>query len=246
MKEASELIARFPEEPLKILQELGGFYQCPTNAAGQRLGPLVGYAGKDGQGRQFVGDIYANFAKAEEWPKVLQHFATLLGFRCPVFSEVDVFCGAPMGGLAFATVLSLVYGHRYTFMEKKIAAVASETSREKSNLELSRHEILSGERVIIVEDVTNNFSTTGIMCQLINQAGGIPIAIVSMLNRSNPTLTEFSFVSASIPVVSLVTQPIAQYQQDDPAVAADIQAGNVVWKPKNDWGRLMAAMANHT
>jgi len=37
-----------------------------------------------------------------------------------------------------------------------------------------------------------------------------------------------------LPVVLLVRKPIDQYSQDDPAVAEDIKAGNVVWKTKDD------------
>jgi hypothetical protein len=44
-------------------------------------------------------------------------------------------------------------------------------------------------------------------------------------------------------VISLVRQPIKEYRQDDKEVVADIQAGNVIWKPKNNWGPLSAAMA---
>jgi hypothetical protein len=38
--------------------------------------------------------------------------------------------------------------------------------------------------------------------------------------------------------------PIAEWVQEDPAVAGDVARGNVVWNPKNkdEWHRLMRAM----
>jgi hypothetical protein len=48
--------------------------------------------------------------------------------------------------------------------------------------------------------------------------------------------------SLRIPVVSIVRLPINEYKQDDPAVAEDIAKGNVAWKPKPEWDRLMMAM----
>src|SRR3970040_2100331 len=94
-------------ETLEALRLLGGYYECPKDPTGKRLGPLVGYAGKyeadDGSKRQYVGDIYANFAKAEERPRVYQSWADRMKFDVP---EVDVLLGMPMGGIAVAFALA--------------------------------------------------------------------------------------------------------------------------------------------
>src|SRR3989344_7426018 len=101
------------EHPLDLLKRCGGYYECPRHSFdSNRLGPLVGYAGRykgsDGKDHQYVGDVYANFARAEEYPHVLHHWACSMELQ-PSFDELarkaDVFCGAPMGGLAFAGVL---------------------------------------------------------------------------------------------------------------------------------------------
>ncbi len=93
---------------LTPIKEAGGYYDCPKSPHGTRLGPLVAYAGKyaDDQGveRQYVGDTYVNFAKAEKQIVVLSEYAKILygefvlsrGERpC---SRVNGFCGAPEGG----------------------------------------------------------------------------------------------------------------------------------------------------
>jgi len=81
---------------------------------------------------------------------------------------------------------------------------------------------------------------------LIMSLGGSVTAITCELNRS-PTIDDYYLSPAAgckIPVISLVRKPIPEYKQDDPAVINDITIGNVVWKPKNEWPRLMKAMAD--
>ena len=52
-------------DPLDLMRDAGAFYEAPRDAAGRRTGPLVGYAGKDAGGRQYVGDVYVNFALSD-------------------------------------------------------------------------------------------------------------------------------------------------------------------------------------
>lgn len=232
------------DDPLKTLALLGGYYECPCKD-GQRLGPLVGYAGRDAKGRQYVGDVYFNWAIAEEWPFVLAHFAKEL--RPKMMQSfglgVTAFCGAPLGGMTFGAILAYHYSGRFIFPEKKVRKAASATGREEADMVFSRHEPWPGESVAVVEDVLNNFSTTNDVLRLIRVAGANPRAIIGLLNRSltiDNVFTDYSGVK--LPVVALVRKPFAQYEQDDPLVAADVANGNVAWKPKNEWDKLMAAM----
>jgi orotate phosphoribosyltransferase len=241
----------------ETLGNCGGCYECPiSEGTGERMGPLVGYAGTyegpDGKQLQFVGDIYANFAKAEPHTKVLKFFAGCLSNLLHAsigLDNVDVFCGAPIGGYSLADAL----GHYNDYIdvikaEKKVTALKTATSREQSELVFSRHDIQKGDRCVIVEDVCNNFSTTGKFVKLIHSHGGVVSGIVCFLNRSPNVDTEFMLSLEGetnvlrIPVVSLVRKVIHEWRQDDPAVAEDIAKGNVVWKPKDEWGRLMKAM----
>ena len=245
LKEVKEALVLYPNDPMRILQICGGYYECPKDENGKWAGPVVGYAGKY-DGKQFVGRIYANFAKAEEYPIVLLHFAQQLkSLVFPALETMDVFCGVPMGGNAFAQMLALVCDARYVYLEKKVIAVATKDSREESELEFNRHEIQPADHVAIVEDVTNNFSSTEKTVLKIIEKGGKPVAIVSLLNRSVDSVREFKHGELSLPVISLVTKPIFQCKQDDPEVAEDIKAGNVCRKPKDkgEWAKLMAVMA---
>jgi len=228
----------------KTLKCCGGFYQTPKDGD-KRLGPLVGYAGKydvgDGTKAHWVGEVFFNCAKLEQWPFLLDHYAEKL--RRLQLTGVDdyhnfpVFLGMPMGGITFAQALARADCYaRAIYAEKKVIEAETETQREQSILVLDRHALEPGDRVIITEDVVNNYSTTGKTIKLILEARAIPIAIACLKNRSELTRYEDDYVS--LPVLSYDHSPTMQYRQDDPYVAADIAAGNVVWKPKNSWEKI--------
>ncbi|MFA6095394.1 MAG: hypothetical protein WC767_00950 [Candidatus Paceibacterota bacterium] len=236
--------------PLDLLKKRGGFYQCPKGPDGRRLGPLVGYAGRYGkENRQYVGDIYVNFAMAERHSDLIGHFTSRLyvklsSFRTKLIADDTGFIGAPLGGLALAAILAQEGEGQYIFPEKKVTAVATPSSREESKLVFDRHQPGPGERWWIVEDVCNNFSTTAHLVSLVEKTGAEVAGVACFLNRS--TKVDASFEARPglvLPVVSLVRHPFEQYEQEDPFVADDILAGNAVLKPKNDWARLEAAMA---
>lgn len=262
MKKADILsILAFNEgDPISILKRLGGYYEGPKNGSGKRLGLLVGYAGKytdkDGKEKQYVGDIYVNCAKAENYPAVLDNLALHLGAQAEKsglsMNAVDAFCAALMGGICFGTILGLFYEKRFCYPEKKITALKTGTTREESKLVFDRHEIYKGEKVAIVEDVSNNFSTTKELSALIEKSGGEVVGIISILNRSvtkenvRETGDLYEYIlpgGRAIPVVSLERKAIPQYRQDEtPEIEEMIAQGRVVWKPKDEWHRLMDAM----
>jgi len=245
---------------LETLGNCGGYYECPKGPDGRRLGPLVGYAGKyqapDGTQKQWVGEVYANFAMAETHPHVLKFFAGCLAMRLDQrisLMNIDALVGAPIGGYSLADALgffSLGMDVQVIKAEKKVVALATPDSREKSQLAFVRHSVEKGLRYVWVEDVCNNFSTTAEGLNLIYQADGEVVAIACFLNRSPIVNDAYSFTSLTsdevkalrLPVVSVVRKVINEWKQDDPAVAEDVAAGNVVWKPKNEWDRLMQAM----
>lgn len=242
------------EDHLVTLRNCGGYYACPKTPEGKRIGPLVGYAAKyvapDGQQLQWVGDVYVNFAKAEPCPQVLEFFALSLMEELETklgLANIDVFCGAPIGGYSLADALGMIYpdqGIQTIKAEKKVTALATDKLREQSKLVFGRHSIERGRRYVIVEDVCNNFSTTEELIALICSAGGEVVAITCFLNRSLTVNDVWHSAAAGrdIPIISLVRKPIHEWHQDDPAVADDIAAGKVELKPKDNWGRLMQAM----
>jgi orotate phosphoribosyltransferase len=233
----------------ETLRRCNGYYCCP-NADGIWQGPLVGYAGKyqdaDGTEKQWVGHEYANFAKTDEHPRVMQHFCHYMA-DCLTeedLKQVDFLCGMPIGGYNFSYQLGLTFDRQVIKAEKKVIALATPTSREKTTLFFGRHSIEPGARYAIAEDVCNNFSTTEDGIATIQSAGGKVTMIVCLLNRSLNWPHEYhsETLHKAIPVKSLVRKVIEEYKQDDPVVAEDVKKGNVVWKPKDNWDFLMEQM----
>lgn len=213
---------------------MGAVYECPKDSQGVRLGPLVGYAGKDEDGVAYVGDVYANLAVLERHPEYLASIANMLTETHPVLSTANVFCGAPEGGKSLALLLARQRQVTYCYPDQEVV----KGTRDKK-LEFLRHEgTLQGKYVVIVEDVLNNFSTTDTLISLIEEQGGHVVAIAGVLNRSLVVEDRWH----DLLVCSAIRRPIHQYRQTDDEVKDDIAKGNVVLKPKHEWERLAYAM----
>lgn len=234
------LMDKFENDPLGLLQELGGYYIRPEG------GPLVGYAGtyeEDGEELNYVGEVYTNFAKAENEPVLMHHWAKqIIDQYDGVFREADVFLGAPEGGKSFADKLALCARRRYVYPNTKEVEVKGK--RPGKEFFWGRHELLPGQEVLIVEDVANNFSTSGKLIQLVKDSGCTPIGLVSILNRSPDVDEVFKWEGESFPVFNLVRKPMPEYRQDHIDVINDIAADNIVWEPKKkgNWQDLVGAM----
>ena len=136
-------------------------------ATAARLGPLVGYAGRDAAGRQYVGrrlrQLRPGRAPAGAAARSSPAGSTELRGRAAstLRSTAQGFCGAPEGGKAFAYQLALEPERELHLPGEEVTAVAATPrARETSDLVFSRHEPEAGESWFIVEDVCNNFSTT--------------------------------------------------------------------------------------
>jgi len=250
MHTINELVKLYENDPLKLLEALGGFYEVKKDEqTGKRLSPLVGYAAKyltdDSKELQYVGEVYANFAKAEEHPYAM-HFLTKMLWGKLKFIKPVVFVGPAMGGISVAQFLTFHASQemkaRYACAEKVTTRVKTAELREQSELQFARHSLHAGESVAIVEDVLNNFSTTKQLIALVESHGAKVKMIVGLLNRSMDIDSEYIHNNQPIPVMALVRKPFKEYKQEDLYVIEDMAAGNVVLKPKNDWDKLQRAM----
>jgi len=234
------------ENALKVLKECDGYYCSLKNPDNSYCGPLVGYAGtyedENGKKRNYVGFEYFNFAKAEQKPQFRNWFARAIKEKLIQANiAFDVLAGAPMGGIMLASELGGISSKHTIFAEKKVIAAANltEGQKEKSELVIDRHELRAGDKVILVEDVCNNFSTTEKIQKLIEDRGAILMAIACAFNRSGKK--EWN----GIPVISACYIPTQQFKQDAPEVIQHLAAENIVWKAKSKegWAELREAMA---
>ena len=231
-----------PGDPLATLKKCGGYYVSPKDKDGKYIGPLVPYAGTyltDSGPKNKVGFKYYNFAKAERVPAVRRCFAKLIADQIrDAKIPYDAVIGAPMGGILLAGSLGDVLDCSSIFAEKKVVNAANPQigRKEESELVIDRHEIDLRDKVIIVEDVCNNFSTTQKLKNLLQSHGAELVAIVCAFNRSGETQWN------GVPVISAHFIPTEQFQQDDDQVADLVTAQNIVWQPKDNWEVLMEAM----
>jgi len=257
---------------LSALYAAGGYYTA-LNKKGERIGRMIGYAGKyvdqEGNSLQYIGDVYANCSKLEKKIAVLKD---LILEAVPVLDQClindsnlqDVFkaenvnnivwCGAPMGGITTAMLLAehseLINISEYGFLEKKVIELATATSREKSELVFGRHGIKNNDVVVPVEDVCNNFSTTRLMLEKFFSLGGRVPFIFCLLNRSGKKSYSFEsekFGNREIPILSIVAEDWPEYRQDDSRVLSHISVpGNLILDPKKNWDMLMNNMASYS
>lgn len=229
-------------EFLKHLYDRGGYYHCPREG-----GQLVGYAGKykvdptdpESPELQYVGHAFYNLALLEAHPVWLSDVVGNLSQRISLAGIRPArVIGLPMGGLAIASALALKLNKAYGFPDKIVDEVATKTTREKSHLAFARHTPpTEGEKIILVEDVRNNDSSTKAARELVESFGGEVIAIACIVDRAYGRETD-----VGIPVISHCHFPTPQFRQDDPAVADYVANNQVVWKPKDDWGKLQEIM----
>lgn len=235
-------VRRSDEEYLSVLKSCGGYYNVPM-VSDQPCGQLVAYSGRylDGDRQlQYVGFRYFNLATLEQFPHAAELFACGLAEAVrTALSDLDCIVGVPDGGTIIGHNTARHLDVMFVGLQKKVVALATETSKEQTKLTLGRHDIESGMRAGITEDLVNNFSTTDKAIEVVEATGAKVVGIICGLNRSDKT--EFN----GLPVISLVHLPTPQYRQDDPAVAPFIEKPGVVWDVKPNWPSLLQVMAEH-
>lgn len=239
-------------DPWALAEECNALYECPKDSSGKRLGPLVPYAGKDKQGRNLVGDVYFNFARIEEQTAAADYFASLLARQVLAnehTSKATTIVGVPDGGRSLGQLLARYTKQRFIYPLKVPKPAAPGAVKEEFELVFKRLAPEKGELLLVCDDVNNNFENTDTALNEIGKTGAIVVGLCSALNRS-PTIGAVyvpkagTFANKALPVVTVIRKPLLEYEQDDPAVAADFSAGNIEREVKKNWARLKAIMSD--
>lgn len=223
----------------QILKDCNALYESPKDESGKYIGPLVAYAGLDENGKNFVGFHYVNIAQAEQEYLPRIELSKMMAEKITqVVGKPDRLIAAPMGGIIFAASTSNFLETKVSFFEKKYIRLndLEKNIREEYEVVYKRHNLEPGEKVIIFEDLCNNFSTTQKMIEMLRELGAEVVAVACIFNRSDKE--EFM----GIPVISVMHTPIPEYRQDDPVVKDMLEVGNIVLSAKKEWPRLKAAM----
>lgn len=233
---------------LQTLLRCQAIYQAPQDAEGRWLGPLVGFVGKykgeDSKYHHWISSQYVNFAKAEENPFVVAMFAEHIAKSLQVSAVIpSCILAAPMGGITLGANLAALTGIPFKFAEDRATVLATKTERKRSVYDLSRHPILPGELVWIVEDVINHGTNTRKLAARVRRAGAEVVGVSSAVNISASNFIRLG--GKDVFISSPLRLGRDRYRQDDPRVICQVKAGNLVLKPKNHWNELMSVMTCH-
>lgn len=241
------IIPKRGEDLEKLAQRCQALYIGPTKN-GKRIGPLVPYAGKDEQGRNYVGYDYFNFRMIESRVLLVEEFARVLRKKAFGYMyKFDTVCGIPNGGRTLGQPLAKMFGKRYVYAVK-VPIPTPEGEKQEYDLDLSEFTSRKGERVALVDDVFHNFRNAQKAIDAIEKAGAVPVLLLGALNRSLKYKDVYSpeagaFESKKIPVICAITKLYLEYKQDDPIVSEGVAKGNVIFDVKKSWPRLMKLMA---
>jgi len=236
-----------------VLTTLGGWY-LSLDREGARKGPMVGYAATYKQGDetfQLIGDLYCNCRVLDQSPKALRRIVKMIIPEIKEYiqnSKLENICvvGVPSGGIMPAQHIADFLGCNFAALDKKVIALATPTLRQQEELVLSTYAIPKGSEVFIVEDVGNNFSSTGKTITLLENLGYEVVGIICLFNRNPKGIITYDNNDVAIPIFSVAKMALPEYRQDDPNVADYIKIpGNLVLKPKSEWKRLQQMMSTY-
>lgn len=235
------IIPKKGEDLMALARKCEAVYICPKDAAGNRMGPLVPYAGKDASGNNLVGDIYYNFRRIEPHTRVVIAYAEAACTKLYELGLMDTFdtvVGIPQGGRSFGQMLALVAGKGFAYADKK-AKPTPEGFKQEYDWDLSQFEFEHGERVAFAEDVFNNLQNTDNTMRAISETGAVVTLLVGALNRSPIYNIDYK----GLPLVTSIRKEYPEYEQGDPEVAADVAKKNIEWNVKKNWSRLLQLSA---
>ena len=114
--------------------------------------------------------------------------------RAGLTDGIEVVASPAIGGLVIGFAVAQVLGVRFTW-----------TERQDGEMTLRRGFTLSGEKVLVVEDVITTGGSTRECISALNSAGGNLVAAASIIDRSNGT------ADVGVPRISLLQLDIPTF-----------------------------------
>jgi orotate phosphoribosyltransferase len=136
-------------------------------------------------------DLDALFADPARTDGLAANLADLLR---PI--PIDVVCGAMTGGALLGQVVARHLGCRFAWTERTVV-----DNRPRYVLPSGQREVVSGQRLALVDDVINAGSATGGTNRAVVSAGGIPVAIGALLVLGDAI--DRAAAALNLPVIAL-------------------------------------------
>lgn len=136
-------------------------------------------------------DTYIQCARVLESPRLTTELAREAVNRLPEGLEVDLVASPAVGGILFGFAVALALDVPMIFSERKDGQMMFRRS----------FEVPQGARVLVAEDVVTTGSSVKEVCDLVEQAGGEVVGVVSLIDRKTDRL----FTQPFYPLLALPT-----------------------------------------
>jgi len=128
-------------------------------------------------------DTYIQCARVLEDPALTNNLAREIVARLPEDLEIDLVASPAVGGILFGFAVADALGRHLIFSE-----------RVEGKMRFRRSfKVPTGARVLVAEDVVTTGSSVKEVCDLVEDAGGIVVGVVSLIDRGGIRLFEQPF-----------------------------------------------------
>lgn len=126
---------------------------------------------------------YVQCARVLEDPALTTELARTAVDRLPEGLDIDLVAAPAVGGLVIGFAVAQALGVKFIFSE-----------REQGKMVLRRSfAVPEGARVLVVEDVVTTGGSVGEVINLVRDAGGVVVGVVSLIDRGGPKKFEAPF-----------------------------------------------------
>ncbi len=156
---------------------------------------------------------YFQCAKVLQYPQYTEKLCQWLANQIQTqFKEINTVIAPAVGGIIVGQELARLLGTRSIFAE-----------RQDGRMVLRRgFQIQPDEIIVVAEDVITTGGSVLEVIQLVREAGGVPLAAVSVVDRSNGA------VDLTIPYFATLSLQVVTYQADQCPLCAN---GSIAIKP---------------
>lgn len=149
-------------------------------------------------------DTYIQCARVLEDPSLTKQLAREAVNRLPEGCNVDLVAAPAVGGILFGFEVAAALGTKFIFSERESGAMVFRRS----------FEIPQGANVLVTEDVVTTGGSVKEVCDLVTQAGGNVVGVVSLIDRGSDR-------KFSQPFYPLLTLPTASWLAEECALCKE-------------------------